>query len=37
MAVLAVAFFSYLLADSMRHRLKWRRLIKKGQESRDAR
>jgi hypothetical protein len=34
MATLAIAFFGYLLVDSLRHRLKWRRLLKKTQESR---
>ena len=36
LALLAVAFFGYLIIDGLRHRLKWRRLVKKGQESRDA-
>ena len=30
-AVAAVAFFGYLLVDGLRHRLRWRRLLKKTQ------
>lgn len=36
LALLAGAFISYLVIDGLRHRLKWRRLVKRSQESRDA-
>jgi hypothetical protein len=31
----AAAFFGYLVIDGLRHWLKWRRLVRKGEESRE--
>jgi hypothetical protein len=31
----AAVFFGYLVIDGLRHWLKWRRLVRKGEESRE--